>query len=273
MARRRTVLGATQHGCGRSRRRRIHVPQARDRAEHAGDQVAAAPPASPSRSTPSTAPPRCSPRRVAEMHRRPVPDPGLRAPARSSPACRRWTRSPTARSSAATPSSYYYRRQGPDLRLRHRDAVRPQRPDAERLAVRAAAATSCSTSSIAPARRPRAAVRQHRQPDGRLVPQGDQDHGRPRGPEDAHRRLRRPGAAASSAWCRSRSPAATSTRRWRRAPSTPPNGSAPTTTRSSASTRSPSSTTIRAGGKAGRHSICSSTRPNGRSCRRSTRRC
>ena len=37
----------------------------------------------------------------------------------------------------------------------------------------------------------------------------------------------------SWAWCRSRSPAATSTRHWRRAPSTPPNGSAPTTTRSS----------------------------------------
>ena len=42
---------------------------------------------------------------------------------------------------------------------------------------------------------------------------------------------------SSSAWCRSRSPAATSTPRSRRARSTPPNGSAPMTTRSSASTR------------------------------------
>ena len=43
---------------------------------------------------------------------------------------------------------------------------------------------------------------------------------------------------------------ATSIRRWRRAPSTPPNGSAPMTTRSSASTRSRPTTTIPAGGKA-----------------------
>ena len=52
--------------------------------------------------------------------------------------------------------------------------------------------------------------------------------------------------------CRSRSPAATSIRRWRRARSTPPNGSVRTTTRSSASTRSRRTTTIPAGGKAGR---------------------
>ena len=82
------------------------------------------------------------------------------------------------------------------------------------------------------------ARRQHRRADGRLVPQGDQGGRRPERPEVAHRRLRRPGDGRSSAWCRSRSPAATSIRRWRRAPSTRPNGSAPTTTRSSASTRS-----------------------------------
>ena len=51
--------------------------------------------------------------------------------------------------------------------------------------------------------------------------------GRPQGPQVPHRRLRRPGPDASSAWCRSRSPAATSIRRWRRARSTPPNGSGP----------------------------------------------
>ncbi len=56
----------------------------------------------------------------------------------------------------------------------------------------------------------------------------------------------------SSASCRSRSPAATSIRRWKRARSTRRSGSARTTTRSSASTRSPSTTTTRAGGKAGR---------------------
>ena len=37
---------------------------------------------------------------------------------------------------------------------------------------------------------------QHRRPDGRLVPQGDQVAGRHQGPEDAHRRLRRQGARA-----------------------------------------------------------------------------
>jgi TRAP-type mannitol/chloroaromatic compound transport system substrate-binding protein len=56
----------------------------------------------------------------------------------------------------------------------------------------------------------------------------------------------------SSASCHSSSRAATSIRRWRRAPSTPPNGLAPMTTRSSASTRSRPTITIRAGGKAAR---------------------
>ena len=37
--------------------------------------------------------------------------------------------------------------------------------------------------------------RQHRRADGRLVPQGDQDGRRPQGPQDAHRRLCRQGAA------------------------------------------------------------------------------
>ena len=50
--------------------------------------------------------------------------------------------------------------------------------------------------------------------------------------------------------CRSSSPVATSIRRWRKARSTRPNGSVPTTTRSSASTRSRRTTTTRAGGKA-----------------------
>ena len=35
------------------------------------------------------------------------------------------------------------------------------------------------------------AGRQHRRADGRLLPQGDQDHRGPEGPQDAHRRLRR----------------------------------------------------------------------------------
>ena len=37
--------------------------------------------------------------------------------------------------------------------------------------------------------------RQHRRPDGRLVPQGGEDRRRHEGPQDAHRRFRRPGPA------------------------------------------------------------------------------
>jgi TRAP-type mannitol/chloroaromatic compound transport system substrate-binding protein len=55
----------------------------------------------------------------------------------------------------------------------------------------------------------------------------------------------------SWAACRSRSPAATSTRRWRRARSMRRNGSAPMTTRSWASSASRPSTTTPAGGRAG----------------------
>ena len=66
--------------------------------------------------------------------------------------------------------------------------------------------------------------------------------------------------------------APTSIRRWRRAPSTPPNGSAPTTTRSSASTRSRRTTTIRAGGKAARCCSPSSTSTSGTRCRSTIRR-
>ena len=75
----------------------------------------------------------------------------------------------------------------------------------------------------------------------------------------------------SSAACRSRSPAATSIRRWRKARSTPPNGSVPTTTRSSASTRSRRTTTIPAGGKAARCCSPSSISTSGTRCRRHIR--
>jgi TRAP-type mannitol/chloroaromatic compound transport system substrate-binding protein len=53
---------------------------------------------------------------------------------------------------------------------------------------------------------------------------------RSQGPQDAHRRLSPAGDRASSASCRSRSPAATSILRWKRARSTRPNGSVPMTT-------------------------------------------
>ena len=84
--------------------------------------------------------------------------------------------------------------------------------------------------------------------------------------------LRRPGRLRSSAWCRSRSPAAKSIRRSRRAPSMPPNGSAPMTMRSSASTRWRPITTIPAGGRVAPTSISSSISRNGTRCLRVIRR-
>jgi hypothetical protein len=63
--------------------------------------------------------------------------------------------------------------------------------------------------------------------------------GRHQGPEDAHRRLRRQGAVERMGGVPQNIPAAKSTRRWKRAPSTPPSGSVRTTTRSWASTRWP----------------------------------
>ena len=77
--------------------------------------------------------------------------------------------------------------------------------------------------------------RQHRRADGRLLPQADQDRRRPEGPEIPRRRVCRHDPARASASCRSSLRRATSIRRWKRARSTPPSGSAPTTTRSSAS--------------------------------------
>ena len=83
-------------------------------------------------------------------------------------------------------------RQGPDLRARHRRAVRTEH---------------APVLGVAEVRQRRAAAerllqdlqgvrhrhRQHRRPDGRLVPQGDQDGRRSQGLENAHRqRARRP---------------------------------------------------------------------------------
>src|SRR5499433_4435308 len=77
-----------------------------------------------------------------------------------------------------------------------------------------------------------------------------------------------PGASfRSSAWCRSRSPAATFIRRWRRARSTLASGSVPMTTRSSASRKWPSTTIIPAGGKAGPCCTILSTSISGMPCR------
>ena len=92
------------------------------------------------------------------------------------------------------------------------------------------------------AERPLEGVQHHRhsdrldrRPDGRLVPEGDQVDGGPAGLEIPRRRLRRHHHRQGRRRAVRRSPAATSIRRWRKAPSTPPSGSAPMTTRNSAS--------------------------------------
>ena len=94
---------------------------------------------------------------------------------------------------AGQTASYYYVGKDPDLRLRLRRPLRPQRPAAERLDV-------CRRRARAHARllqglqhRPIPGG-QHRRPDGRLVPQRDQIGRRSEGPEVPHRRHRRQGA-------------------------------------------------------------------------------
>ena len=140
------------------------------------------------------------------------------------------------------------RRQGPDLRDRFDDPVRHECAPDECLddAWRrhgSAAQFLQGLQCLQPA------GRQYRGADGRLVAQGDQDGRRSEGHQDADCRAGRRRCSASSASWRSRSPAATSIRRSKRARSTRPNGSAPTTTKSSASTRSRNIITIPAGGK------------------------
>ena len=135
-----------------------------------------------------------------------------------------------------------------------------------------AAAWSCSTTS-ARTTMSGACRRQYRLPDGRLVPQGDQVARRPQGPEVPDRRLCRRASLRSSASCRSSLPAATSIRRWRRARSTPPNGSVPTTTRSSVSYKVAKYYYYPGWWEGGAqlHNAHQSRR-SGTSCRRSTRR-
>ena len=248
---RRQFLKAAGVGCRRDRGR-----HARDRAVDAGAQVAAARRAFRSRSTPSTARAEVFAKAVAEAtdNRFQIQVfaageivPGLQAARRRAERHRR----------DVPHRVVLLFRQGSDLRLRHRGAVRAQQPHADRLDVfrrrhgtdeRRSTRSSTSTAS----------GRQHRRADGRLVPQGDQGRRRPQRAQDAHRRICRPRAVEA------RRRAAADRRRRHLSgageghASTPPSGSAPTTTRSSASTRSRSTTTIPAGGKAGRCSTTSS---------------
>ena len=156
-------------------------------------------------------------------------------------------------------------RQGSDLRVRHRRAVRAQQPHAERLDVlwrrhRPDERLLQEVNIYAHA------GRQHRLPDGRLVPQGDQGRRRPQRPQDAHRRLRRPRADQAR-----RGAAAD---RWRRHLSGAGEGHArrlrmgrPLRRREARLLQGrASTTTTRAGGKAARCCTTSSTSTNGTRC-------
>ena len=199
-----------------------------------------------------------------------VPDPGVRR-RRNRPGVRRRRRGPECHGPVLPHRAVLFLRQGSDVRVRLRDSVRDERPAAERVDV--------------PRRRPPALQRlpeglqhhqlrrrQHRRADGRLVPQGDQDRRRPQGPQDAHRGHGRAaaaearGRAAADSRRRHLSRAGEGHDRRRRM------GRARTTTRSWASTRSRSSTTTRAGGKAVPSSTSSSTPRPGPTCRRITSR-
>ena len=123
--------------------------------------------------------------------RRQVPDPGLRRRRdRARPAGRR--RGQRRHRRDVPHRLLLLLGQGPDLRLRHRRAVRPQRPPAERLDVRRRRQRP-DERVLREVQHLRPARRQHRRADGRLVPQGDQHGRRPEGPQDAHRRLCRRG--------------------------------------------------------------------------------
>ena len=84
-------------------------------------------------------------------------------------------------------------RQGPDLCLRDRGAVRAQQPHAERLDV-LRRRHGADERLLQEGEHLRDSLRQHRLPDGRLVPQGDQGAIRFQRAEIPHRRLCRPRA-------------------------------------------------------------------------------
>ena len=135
--------------------------------------------------------------------------------------------------------------QAQGLQLLYRGALRADRHRTRRLDEirRRPGALGRAVGRVQPQGLPR---RQHRHPDGRLVSQADREAGRFQGPEIPHAGHRRRSAAGSRRHRRQPAGGGDLSRRSHRAPSTPPNGSARGTTSPSVSTRSPSTTTIRA---------------------------
>ncbi len=120
--------------------------------------------------------------KLRQVHRRgdgqQVPDPHLRRGRdRARPAGAR-RRAERHRRDAAIPPATYYVGKDPTLRLRHRAAVRHERAPAGRVAELRRRPRADATSSTRTTTSLAILVRQHRRPDGRLVPQGDQDASR-----------------------------------------------------------------------------------------------
>ena len=127
--------------------------------------------------------------------RQQVPDPAVRrrrAGARPAGARRRDQRLRRVRAYA----HLFLLRQGPDARLRHRPAVRPQQPPPA-VVVGFCRRRGDRQHLAEEAQRLRHPGRQLRHADGRLVPQGDRDRRRPEGPQVPHRRHGRAGVRAA----------------------------------------------------------------------------
>ena len=202
-------------------------------------------------------------------HRQQIPDPDLRRRRNRSGLAGARRRIERHRRDSAHRVLLLFR-QGSDLRLRH--------------VGRRSDRTSASTRLVHPRRRRRRAQRvlqkvQCHDAALRAIPAarwaaGSARRSRPSTTSKASNSASAVSPDASSpnsAACRSCSARPTSIRRWKRARSTPPSGSAPMTTRSSASTRSRSTTTLPVGGRAARCSAPSSTSTSGTRCRRTTK--
>ena len=226
-----------RRACRLDRRRR-----AGDRAVDAGDQMAHADAAGRSRSTRSMAAAEVMSQSASP--RRPTTNSRSRSspPAKSCPACRSSMRCRTAPSRSATPP-----RTTTSARTRPSPSAPRCRSARTRASTRPGGRIGGGEDVLNEFYKKYNAIgsagRQHRLPDGRLVPQGDQDGRRSQGPEDAHRRLGRQGPAEArrraAADRRRRHLSGAGEGHARRLP----NGSVRTTTRSSASTRSRRTTT------------------------------
>ncbi len=121
-------------------------------------------------------------------HRRQVPDPGVRGGRDRSRAAGGRCRAGGHRG-VRPHRALLLLRQGPDLRLRHGHSVRAQPAAVRRLVVHGRRRGALQRvhqgfrNRVDP-------VRQHGRADGRLVPQGDQDHRGPQGSQVPRRRIR-----------------------------------------------------------------------------------